>query len=347
MLQVIQKRWRRWGRSFKNRRAAKPVRATSQRTKSSAFSRVRDALSQWRYVDLLGPFRKRFARWGRRIKAFRRKLVGWRYPLFLAVTAIAVLGAGYGGYKAWRHSQLRAQSLALVDGRQITIFDVEAEAAAEGIDPARLDAAAKKRLLERVIDRRLLVAAAVKQGLAEDDRLKAVRARADEMVPTGLMAQRLAGKPPVISEAEARRFMAAHPAKFAARQTFVIDAITCDGDSLPAAERERIDTMDDAEAYLKSAKSPYRRATQPMDSANMADAVVSGLTGLAPGQVFILPQGEKRVVGTVERRMPNPAPDGIQLAAAQDAVQQQKMKERFDRALVALKAKAKIEYSNK
>jgi len=347
VLQNIQKRWRRWVRSLTNRRAIKPARPASQRKKSGVLPRLRAALSQWRYFNPLAPFRKRFARWRRRIKAFRRTLVGWRYPLFLAVTAIALLGTGYGGYKAWRHAQLQAQSLALVDGRQITIFDVEAEAVAEGSDPARLDAAAKKRLLERVVDRRLLVAAAVKQGLAEDDRLKAVRARADEMVPTGLMAQRLAGKPPGISEAEARGFMAAHPAKFAARQTFVIDAITCEGDSLPAAERDRINTMDDAETYLKSAKSPYRRATQPMDSANRSDALVSGLAGLAPGEVFVLPQGQKLVVGTVERRMPNPAPDGIQLAAAQDAVQQQKMAERFDRALIALKAKSKIEYSSK
>ena len=347
MLQDIQKRWRRWIRSLQNRRPAKPARPATQRKTSSVLSRLRKALGEWRYIDPLGPFRKRFARWGRRIQAFRRTLVGWRLPLFLGAATLLLIGVAYGSYTAWRHAQLRSQSLALVDGQAITVFDVEAEAAAEGLDPGRLDAAAKKGLLERVIDRRLLVDAAAKQGLAEDSRLKAVRVRASEMVATGLMAQRLAGKPPEINDAEARSFIAAHPNKFAGRQTFVIDAITCEADSLPAAVRERINTMDDAETYLKSAKSPYRRATQPMDSADMPDPVISGLSTLAPGKVFVLPQGQKLVVGTVERRTPNPAPDGVQLDAARSAVRQQKMADRFTKALAMLKSKAKIEYRGK
>lgn len=293
----------------------------------------------------------RLALWARRTMrramALRHTLAGWRYRLLLVGLATVVLACGYGAYRVWHEAWLRAQSVAMVDGRQITRADVETEASAEGLELGRLDAKATKQVLERVIDRRVLVAAASAQGVAEDTRIAPVRARADEMFLAGVIAKRMVGTPAEASDADVRRFMQAHPNMFALRQTFVVDAVLCVQGGLPADVLRRVDTLRQVEDYLRIAKLPYRRGPQVLDTASLPAEIAAHLAQLPAGKVFVLPQGRGQMVATVEQRIPSVLPEAVQMAGARQAIAQEQAQARMTSALAQMRPKMRITYNNK
>lgn len=254
-----------------------------------------------------------------------------------------VLCAGaYAGYKAWVAERQRAQAVAMINGRAITRSEVEVEARVEGIDPAKLDHAAMRGMLDRVIERRLLADAAIAQGIADEPVIQAVRARSDEMVLAGVLSQRMMGQPKPVSDAEARQAMAAHPAMFSARQTYVVDRIVCPKDSLSEAMLAHVDTMDQVADFLNLSRVPVNRKVQLLDSASLPAPVASALGAIAPGKVFVLPQGQVEMIGTVIRRIPSALPDEAQLAAAREFIGKQQLQDRFKRALDQLRRRANI-----
>lgn len=277
-----------------------------------------------------------------RLARWRKALVGWRYHVALAVVALALCGGGYAGYAVWSAARLRAQSVAVVNGRAITRSDIEAEARMQGIDPAKLDHEISRQLLNRVIERRLLVDAAMAQGVGDEPAVKAARARSDEMVVAGVLSQRITGQAKPVSDAEARAVIAAKPAMFGARETFAVDGIVCAKDALSDAVLARIDTLDQVSDFLRQAHLPVNRKVQLLDSAALPPAVNQTLGKMAPGKVFVLPQGQAELIGTVIRRIPNALPAEVQLATAREFLGKQQMQERFAHALDQLRRRAKI-----
>lgn len=291
-------------------------------------------------------FGERLARLAAGLASIRRMLVASRAVLIVAVVVSMAVISAYAATAYWRNAQIRAESVAMVNGTAITKADIEAEARADGADPTQLNAAATKQLISRVADRRLLVEVAGRQGVAVDPRYKSDRARADEMFLAGVVMQRIAGASPEVSEAEGRQFMAAHRAMFADRQTFVIDAIICAATDLPASFKNRLNSLAQAEAYMRAAKLPVHRRQQVLDSAKLPPPVAVALGTLAPDKVFIIPQGRNILVGTVLKIIPNQLPQDVLLTAARDAAGQQQVKLRLEHALADLKSKAKISYQH-
>ena len=264
----------------------------------------------------------------------------WWHLVVLTVAAVAVaIGANHHAYRP------HAETLASVDGKPITSTDLAAEAQAEGVVLNSIDAAGRKRLLARVIDRRLLVEAAGKAGIVDDAGFQAMRARSDEMFLAGVVVQRFVGTPPVIEDAEARKFMAAQPAMFAARQTYVIDAIAVDLSQVPAAMLDKIDTMSDATAMLRTLQIPTKHVTQRLDSATMVPKIAASLAALPPGKVLVINRGQASIIGVVLDRVANPVSPDEQLQAARAAMARQQVDARIEHALTALRTKAKISYT--
>ena len=263
----------------------------------------------------------------------------WWHVIVLTLAALALAFVAV-------HSTAKphAETLAIVDGAAITSADLAAEAQANGVALNAVDAAGRKALLARVVDRRVMVAAARKAGLIEDPTFQAVRARADEMMLAGAIAQRFAGPPPVIDDAAARQFMAAHPAMFADRQTLVIDGIAADISQIPAALLEKVDTMDDAVALLGSLQLPNKRAKQRLDSATLPPAIAKTLATLPQGKVVAFNRGAASIIATILERIPNPLSADEQLNAARNAAARQQADGRIERALSAMRAKTTISY---
>lgn len=289
--------------------------------------------------------KRELLKWRTRLSAFRATLSGRRYWLLVIAIVVVLTGSGFAAYKAWQHAQLRKETLATVNEMPITRADLFAEVIAVGADLKQLDAAARKQLLDRIIERRLLVGIAAKQGIANEPRTMAMRARSDELLLANLVAQRVAGAPPPpASDDDARKFMAANPAMFSERQTFVIDAMNCVLSSMPTNAETVFATMDDAERFLQDRKAPHRRSLQTLDSADLPPSTLAMLMKMKPNDVFVMPQGRMTLIGTVKRRLPSTIPPEIQLETARQIINRQQTEARLRTAIRELRSKAAIGY---
>lgn len=281
-----------------------------------------------------------------RYVSFRNTLSRRIYWVIVVAVVTALIGAGIVGYKLWNQAQIRKETLATVNAEPITRADLASEVVSAGVDYRQLDAKGRKQILDRIIERRLLLDVARKQGILTDARSASLRARADEMFLANLVMQRFAGTPPPPpSDEDARRYMAARPGMFAERQTFVIDGIICVLTSMPTSADVVFDTLDRAEDFLRQTKVQYRRRVQALDSADIPPAVATALATMAPDKVFALPRGRVTLIGTVQRRFAANTPPELQLEAAREILAKQRIEERLTKALAELRARAAIKYT--
>lgn len=323
------------------KKSATPVRVRI----SDRLARLIKNWSAARKPKLPSEARWRANRW-LRLWRLRKKLIGWRYRLLAAALMVVVAVGIYAAYSHWAAARLRAESLAVVNGRAIGRGDIEAEARAQGIDPAVLDPAASRALVEQVVERRVLVDAAKAQGISDDPRVKPARERAEEMVIANVLMQRIAGDGAAVSDADAQAAIAAHPTMFAARQTFVVDAVLCKAGDISQDVMAHLDTVEQVTDFLKQSRLPVNRKVRELDTAAMPPEVVGPLSRLGSGKLFALPQGRAVLIGTVLRQIPNVQPQEVQMANAREFVSRQRVQARLKKALEQLRAKAAISVRN-
>lgn len=292
----------------------------------------------------VGPDEAGFdARLAQEEKRWRERRRAHARPLRLAALALLLLAMAAGALFAWhklRYDGPLDGALASVDGTPVTEADVAAEARAAGVP-------SKSRLLlvDRVIERRLLAAAADAQGIAADPTFRAERARADEMIAAGALARRFAIGGERVSDADARRFMADHPAAFIGRERITLDGITADLRGVPAATLQWTDTLGDVARELTARRIMFERRVQELDSRALPPAFALALPRIPTGKLFILPLGEVSLAGVITARAPNPTPDTEALETARDAVEAKRAQARVDEAIKRMRAHARIRYA--
>jgi hypothetical protein len=240
------------------------------------------------------------------------------------------------------HADPGGAVLATVDDKPVTRLDVDVEAAAQSIPSGAMNDAMRGRLLEQVINRRLLLAAAKKAGIEDDKGFQASRARMGEVMAAGAMARRFSGGVPRPSDADAQRYVAAHPLQFAARQVIDADAILLDNDAVPHRELMAANTLDDVVGVLRAHSLTFDRAERHLDTAALPSEVAAKLVQAPQGQLFVLPIGLKLMVGAVLRRTPNVSSAADQLLAARSAVARERTDARVDAAVAQLRKNADI-----
>jgi peptidyl-prolyl cis-trans isomerase C len=271
----------------------------------------------------------------------QRFLLGWGL-----VALVGLAGGGVVlGVRAANPPQ--RQALAWIGKTPITAADLDAEARAGNLTPARLaERSLRAQLLQRVISRRLLAQAAHDQGLQGDPALAADQARAAELVLATALARRLTGGPGAnVDDDQARRYMAANPATFAARQRITLDRIMfVDPADVASMISRYANTMEDVERTLTSMKVTFVHDQQAFDSAALPPILTKQLDQLKPGGLFTLPQGRNIVVGRVVSRAPVPVSPTDQLEAARAGAARQQAQAHIDAALAQLRSKAQIRY---
>lgn len=233
--------------------------------------------------------------------------------------------------------------VATVNGEPVTEQDIAIEAMAQNISASALDEGTKRRLLNQVTDRKLLVAAATKAGIIEQPAFQASVARMSEAMAANAMAQRFAGADRKLSNAEARTFVAAHPLQFGARQIIIADALATAASDNVAKQLLPAKSVDEMAAILTKSKVKFDRAEQRLDSAVLPIEVSKKLMMAPVGQMFVLPAGQKLIAGAVLRRIPNVHSVTEQLMEARVAAANERAKMRVDQSIIKLRKDANIQ----
>jgi EpsD family peptidyl-prolyl cis-trans isomerase len=180
-----------------------------------------------------------------------------------ATLSLLVLAACDRGAKA-----PEGQVVATVDGKEVTIHELNAEVAGLG---ARTSGAPAKLVesvaLQRVIERKMLANEASKLKLDKNPQFLLAKERTDENLLVQALQADIQQKVPAATREAAQKYVAENPIVFGDRKVFTLDQIQflrpANIDQLPLKEAK---TMAEVERVLIDANIEYRRAPQQLDS---------------------------------------------------------------------------------
>jgi peptidyl-prolyl cis-trans isomerase C len=239
--------------------------------------------------------------------------------------------------------QPKGQVIAVVNGEEITVAELNEEAQARGISIGN-DAAARKKVVRDLVDRKLLAQQALHDKVDTNPEYLLSLRRLNEL----LLAQKLVDLrrgPPDPTAADVVAFIKAHPHAFDQRVSIRTGQIIVPT-KLPArvqADLSTADTLDAAQRLLTAARISGARTEQVWDSANLPEATVARLLP-ASGDLLLLPAGEGMAIVQVLSVSPQPTPPDQRVSTAREWLRQHRTNDTLEELLDAARSKSRVEY---
>ena len=263
-----------------------------------------------------------------------------RFPVFTIVAA-AALAVGGCGSKA-----PEGQVVATVDGQEVTLQELNAEAQAANVPENADKAVVQPQLLQQVINRKLLAAAARDKNMDENGEFLVQRRRAEEALLGQMFLKQQVASVGVPKPAEITKFIADNPTAFAQRTRYTLDQIRfqrpADANQLKAMEKDK--TMAEVAATLTQLGIKFERGNSQIDSGTIPPDLMQRILALPAGEPFVIPEGPLIYVSVITGRQPVATPDAEARAAAANAIRQQGTQKALRDQLETLRKNAKIEY---
>jgi len=260
---------------------------------------------------------------------------------FLAGAALLALAAC--GDKA-----PQGQVVATVNGEEITAQEVNAEAQALNLPANANREAVLPQILQRVLDRKLLVGVARERKMDKSPDFLIQRRRAEETVLATMLARQINEGVAPPSRAEVDKFIADNPNMFANRRQFQLDQLR-----VPySGKLEDLDyfkpakTMDDIMRLLQERNIRPERGGTVLDSATAQPQVIAMMEKLAPGEPFIVPAGGSAVISVIRAERVSPLAGDQAVAAATQLVRAQKTDAALKQQVETARQTAKITYQD-
>ncbi|GJI91816.1 hypothetical protein RugamoR1_49790 [Rugamonas sp. R1(2021)] len=263
--------------------------------------------------------------------------------------AVLVLIAAAGLSACGDKSKKPGQTLASVNGNEITVLQLNEELQRSGVAPAQQEAASKQ-LLEALIDRQLLQEQAEKDKTDRDPKVVQAIERAKSLILAQAYMQKRIGNVAKPSRTEVEEYFQKNPGFFSGRKQFDMRELvlaTADVDAPLKAAMDASKSLEEVAAWMDAHKVRYSRAQLTRTSADLPPELSSKLLALPKGQLFIIKEGARSLLISIAEI--KDAPVTLDMAAPQieQFLVNKRTKEATDAELARLRAGAKIEYLNK
>ena len=260
--------------------------------------------------------------------------------MILAGTAAMMMTLSACGKKA------EGQVVAIVNGEEVSLQELNAELAGQNIPDSVDKKQLMKEVLQRVIDRKLLVQNAKSQGMDKDPEYLTQQRRLDENLIVSLLGKKAASSIKIPDAAAIDKFIAENPQMFAQRTRFSLDQLQFD---LPANPQrlsvlEKDKTLAEVAASLDSLGIKYVRGNSMLDSATAPPALMQQILKLPAGEPFILPAGGKVYASVITGRELTPTPAEVARPAATEAIRRRDLSDLSTKTLKQARDGAKIDY---
>ncbi len=241
------------------------------------------------------------------------------------------------------------QSLASVNGKEITILQLNEELQRAGVQSAQ-QAVASKQLLESLIDRQLLQNEAEKEKVDRDPKVMQAIERAKALILAQAYMQKRIGAAVRPSKAEVEAYFTQNPQFFTQRKQFDMRQLILPTSALNDELKAVIDgarSLGDVAQWLDSHKVAYAPSQVSRTSADLAPELSSKLAAMSKGQLFIVREGERSLLVSLSDVKDTPVGLDVATPQIEQFLVNKKSKDAADAELKRLRASAKIEYFNK
>lgn len=238
------------------------------------------------------------------------------------------------------------QVAATVDGKEITLQEINTELQGVNLPPNADKQAAQRALLQQVIERKLIIGAAQAKNLDKSPEYLAQKRRQEEVLLAQLYARQQASAVPMPSDADIAKFMADNHTVFADRQQLVLDQIRwpAQGSQQAVKALSAVHDLDSVGKTLTGFGIKFERGRANIDTAQVPPKLMDQINKLPATEPFVVPTGNMLTANVIVSRAPAPADPTRARSAAVAAWRQQKLSEMLAQQINSLKSTAKITY---
>lgn len=271
-------------------------------------------------------------------------------PKFAASTAIGlVLAVVLSGCGDKSSDAKASQSLARVNGKEITVHQLNEELARANVQPEQKEAVTKQ-ILQSLIDRQLLEQAAFKAKIDRDPNVMQTIERAkSQLVAQAYLQARLAniGKP---DKAAVEGFYKKNPQLFSERKLVEMEQILIDSRYINDEFKSVLGsfkTLQEVAAWLDVKGIQYDRGEVARSVAELPPQISERLKDARKGQLFVIGMGPRTMLVLMDSVKNSP----VSLENATSQIEQmllnKKRQEVGESEIKRLRSEANIEYLDK
>jgi EpsD family peptidyl-prolyl cis-trans isomerase len=238
------------------------------------------------------------------------------------------------------------QALASVNGDEITVLQLNEELSRVNPQVAQQDAA-RKQILEALIDRQLLLGEATKEKIDRDPKVVQAIERAKATIVAQAYLQKRVGTVPRPTKQEVEAYYTQNPHLFANRKQFDMRQLVLATADLTDEAKKAVDSsksLEEVAVWLDQHKVKYGRGQLSRTSTDLPPELTKRLESMPKGQLFIIREGERSLLLSIADI--KDAPLTLEQAAPQieQFLFSKKNKEAAEATIKQLRSTAKIEY---
>lgn len=248
-----------------------------------------------------------------------------------AIVLVALLSAGIAS--CGNGGAPKGQVVAKVGKDEVTLLDLQGELAGFRAPNAEVRKAAERQALNSIIQRKLLAQAAEEKKIDKSPEFARLRERTNEALLVRTWQDQLVRAVPTPSLDEAQKFINEHPDIYGARKRLTIDGIrfTAPNDPTLAAALKPLNTLDEVRALLTERKIAFTGGAGELDAFAVDPRLVEQLMKLKPAEVFVLPQNNAVLVGSIVSMRTDPVPNDLAIRHATNYLKQTRVQETVQR----------------
>lgn len=238
------------------------------------------------------------------------------------------------------------QSVAVVNGEEISAGELNAELQAANLPPSADQKIAKTQMLQNIINRRLLAQQARKDGIDKSPDFLSRERRMTEQLLIAMDAERTAGSQKLPDQAAIDAYIAAHPEDFAQRQILMLQQIAIDPPSDPRklAPLKDAHSLDAVAATLTKLGITFQRSSGKLDTATIPAEALKRINALPATEPFVLPANGKLFANVITSREPVNISTDDQRKLAVQVMRREAQTKALETEVKNLRSSAKIEY---
>lgn len=261
-----------------------------------------------------------------------------RNHLILA-TSLALIASGCD-------RKAEGQTVAVVNGEEITASELNAELANANLPPDADKKQVTARVLQTMIDRRLLAQQAREENLDKSPEFLSRQRRLTEDLLIGMLAQRQMNTAQLPAAAEIAQMEASRPQMFGQREIWSLEQLQYPTPT-DAGLQQRIGatkSLEDLAAILSKAGVSFQRGRNRIDTSVVPTDMYRRILALPKGEPFIVPAGGRSVASVIVEREPAPRTGAEARPVAVAAIRRENGAKFMEDRVKSLRQAAKIEY---
>ncbi|MPS48359.1 EpsD family peptidyl-prolyl cis-trans isomerase [Methylobacillus sp.] len=276
------------------------------------------------------------------------KMVQWS-KMTAGILFALMISIGLSGCGDKSNETKASQSLARVNGKEITVHQLNEELVRANVQPTQKEAATKQ-ILQSLIDRQLLEQAALKAKVDRDPNvMQAIERAKSQMIAQAYLQSKVAniGKP---DKTEVENFYKQNPQLFSERKLVEMEQILIDSRYVNDEFKSALGsfkTLQEVAAWLDAKGIQYDRGEVARSVAELPPQISERLKDARRGQLFVIGMGPRTMLVLMDSVKDSP----VSLADATPQIEQmllnKKRKEAGEAEIKRLRAEAKIEYLDK